>query len=69
MVRIDEQKKKLARWITFIGPGILKKLNLYITESAFFHAIFFRGNTVGEAPTVNIKLKEGIQIIYKMFMH
>jgi hypothetical protein len=38
MVRIDEQKKKLARF-TFIGPGILKKLNVYITESVFCHAI------------------------------
>lgn len=39
MVRISDQRKCSDRWSTVICPGILKKLNVYITESAYCHAI------------------------------
>ncbi|EAY80539.1 hypothetical protein OsI_35719 [Oryza sativa Indica Group] len=39
MVRIHDQITTSARWNTAICPGILKKLNAYITKSAFSHAI------------------------------
>lgn len=39
MTRISDQINKSARWNTLICPGILKKLNVYINESAFCHAI------------------------------
>lgn len=39
MVRIHDQRKCSDRWSTVICPGILKKLNVYIAESAFCHAI------------------------------
>lgn len=39
MVRIKDQIANSNRWNTVICPGILKKLNVYIAESAFCHAI------------------------------
>ncbi|XP_006654085.2 uncharacterized protein LOC102704057 isoform X1 [Oryza brachyantha] len=39
MVRIKDQITNSNRWNTVICPGILKKLNVYIAESAFCHAI------------------------------
>uniref|UniRef100_A0A0E0BM08 SWIM-type domain-containing protein n=1 Tax=Oryza glumipatula TaxID=40148 RepID=A0A0E0BM08_9ORYZ len=37
--RIKDQIANSNRWNTVICPGILKKLNVYIAESAFCHAI------------------------------
>ncbi|XP_006656458.1 uncharacterized protein LOC102711269 [Oryza brachyantha] len=39
MVRIHDQKTISGKWTTSICPSILKKLNVYITESKFCHAI------------------------------
>ncbi|KAF0932675.1 hypothetical protein E2562_011973 [Oryza meyeriana var. granulata] len=39
MVRIHDQRTISGRWTTSICPSILKKMNVYITESAFCHAI------------------------------
>ncbi|KAB8103767.1 hypothetical protein EE612_036365 [Oryza sativa] len=38
MVRIHDQRTISGRWTTSICPNILKKMNVYITESAFCHA-------------------------------
>ncbi len=45
MVRINDQKAAGAKWTTVVCPGILKKLNVYITESAFCHAICNGGDS------------------------
>ena len=39
MVRIQDNSTKVDRWPTMICPNILKKLNVYITQSGFCHAI------------------------------
>ncbi|EEE58950.1 hypothetical protein OsJ_10628 [Oryza sativa Japonica Group] len=39
MVRIHEHRTKMEKWIGPICPNILKKLNAYVTESGFCHAI------------------------------
>lgn len=39
MVRIHEHRTKMEKWIGPIYPNILKKLNAYVTESGFCHAI------------------------------
>ncbi|XP_066161905.1 uncharacterized protein [Oryza sativa Japonica Group] len=45
MVRISDKKTNGARWTTTICLGILKKLNVYINESAFCHAICNGGDS------------------------
>jgi hypothetical protein len=39
MVRIQDNSTKVDRWPTMIYPNILKKLNVYITQSSYCHAI------------------------------
>nr|ABA98502.1 transposon protein, putative, Mutator sub-class [Oryza sativa Japonica Group] len=39
MVRIHEHRTKMEKWIGPICPNILKKLNAYVTEYGFCHAI------------------------------
>ena len=39
MVRIQENSTKVERWGTMICPNILKKVNAYITQSGFCHAV------------------------------
>ncbi|WVZ50575.1 LOW QUALITY PROTEIN: hypothetical protein U9M48_001817 [Paspalum notatum var. saurae] len=39
MVRIQEMSSRAARWNTQVRPNILKKLNTYITQSGYCHAI------------------------------
>lgn len=39
MARIQENSTKVDRWPTMIWPNILKKLNVYITQFGFCHAI------------------------------
>jgi hypothetical protein len=39
MVRIQEQRTKSEKWTTIICPNINKKLNVYISQSAYCHAI------------------------------
>lgn len=45
IVRISDQKTNGARWTTVICPGILQKLNVYINESTFCHAICNGGDS------------------------
>lgn len=63
MIWICDQRVKVDRWVTRICPNILKKLNAYISESGFCHAISngeskFEVKHYGHRFTVNLDTKE-----------